>query len=83
MDEIMNYDEMGMETEIEEVEGGNSGIGTGKAIAIGVGVIAASVAAFKLIKKAWAKHKANKELHQPDGDEPVEVTDEQIEEITK
>lgn len=83
MEETMNYEELGFEPENEEVESGNSGIGTGAAIAIGAGLAFATTAIVKLVKKAVAKHKANKELRQPDEDRVVEPSDEQIMELVQ
>lgn len=80
--EIMNYEDV-METEAEafEMEDCNSGMGTGAAMLIGAGLAIATTAVVKLGKKAWSKYKAKKELRQPDEDQVVEITDEQIEEV--
>lgn len=81
--EIMDYEEiMEPEVEIDEVET-ESGMNVGMAVLIGAGLTAAGVAAVKLGKKLYAKIKAHKELRQPDEDDIVEVTDEDIESITK
>ena len=81
--EIMNYEDV-MDTEIEaiEMEAEESGIGTGMAMLIGAGLTLATTAIVKLGKKAYAKYKAKKELRQPEEGDIVEVTDEQIEEVT-
>ena len=83
--EIMNFEDEVMENEYDvcETETERSGIGTGMAILIGAGVAAAGVAAVGLGKKVWAKIKAKRELRLVDEDEFVEVTDEQIESVTK
>lgn len=83
--EIMNYEDEVMENEVDiyEMESEESGIGTGLAMLIGAGITAAGVAAVGLGKKLWAKHKAKKELKLVDKDDFVEVTDEQIESVTK
>lgn len=65
-----------------EVETEESGIGAGMVALICAGGAAAIAAAVHWGKKAWAKHKAKKELRTPDEDAPVELTDEDIEEIT-
>lgn len=64
-----------------EVETEDSGIGAGMVALIAAGVIAAGAAVVHWGKKAWANHKAKKELRKPDEDKPVEPTDEQIEEV--
>lgn len=81
--EIMNYEDV-METEVDTMDMASeeSGSGTGMAMLIGAGLALATTAVVKLGKKAWAKYKAKKELRQPDEGEIVEVTDEQIEEVT-
>lgn len=81
--EIMNYEDV-MDTEIEvpEMETDNSGMSTGVAMLIGAGLTLATTAIVRLGKKAVAKYKAKKELRKPNEDEIVEVTDEQIEEVT-
>lgn len=83
--EIMNYEEEVMEPEVEidEVETENSGMNVGVAVLIGAGLTAAGVAAVKLGKKLYAKIKAHKELRQPDDDEVVEVTDEDVMSVVK
>lgn len=83
--EIMNYEEdvMNPEVEFDEVETENSGMATGVAMLIGAGLTAATVAVVKLGKKAFAAYKAKKELRKPDEDDVVEVTDEDIMDVTK
>lgn len=78
------YEEV-METEMEvvETEERKPGVGTGTAMLIGAGVAFAATAVVKLVKKGIAKYKANKAAHLVDEDYPVEVTDEQIMEVTK
>jgi hypothetical protein len=81
--EIMNIETEVMESEFDtfDMENEESGISTGAAMLIGAGLTLATTAIVKLGKKLWAKHKAKKELRQPDEGQNVEVTDEQIEEI--
>ena len=80
--EIMNYEDvMDMENDAVEMAAEGTGIGPGLAMLIGAGLTLATTATVKLVKKAWAKHKAKKELRQPGEGQEVEVTDEQIEEI--
>ena len=85
--EEMNYiEEIETEEPIEvmdivEVEPEESGIGAGMVALITAGVVAAGAAAVHWGKKLWAKHKAKKELRKPDGDKPVEPSDEEIEEV--
>ena len=83
--EIMNYENEVMENEVDiyEMESEKSGIGTGLAMLIGAGITAAGVAAVGLGKKFIAKRKAKKELRLVDEEDFVEVTDEQVESITK
>ena len=86
--EEMNYiEEIETEEPIEvmdavEVESEESGIGAGMAALITAGVVAAGAAAVHWGKKLWAKHKARKELRKPDEDQPVELSDEGIENVT-
>lgn len=82
--EIMDYEEEVMEPEVEidEVEG-DSGMSAGVAVLIGAGVTVAGIAAVKLGKKLYAKIKAHKEVRQPDEDDIVEVTDEDVMSVTK
>lgn len=77
-EEVMETNEC---TDIVETNEG-SGIGTGMAIAIGSGLTLAIIGGVKLVKKLVAKHKAKKELHKVDDHDFVEVTDEQIAEVT-
>ena len=81
--EIMNYEDV-MDTEIDvtEMVTEDSGIGTGMAMLIGAGLTLATTAIVRLGKKAYAAYKAKKELRQPEEGEIVEVTEEQIEEVT-
>lgn len=83
--EVMNYEEEIMEPEIEafEMESESSGMATGVAMLIGAGLAAAGVAVVKLGKKAFAAYKAKKELRLVEEDEFVEVTDEDIMNVTK
>ena len=85
MDYENNYETEVMETEIVpvETEGGNSGLSTGAAVAIGAGLALAGTAIVKLVKKAIAKRKAKKELRLVDEEDLVEPTDEQVAEVTK
>lgn len=75
--EIMNYEDIEVMDDVVMAEEG-SGIGTGAAMLIGAGVALAVGAGVKLVKKAIAKHKAKKELRQPDKEilcEPEDVED--------
>lgn len=83
--EVMSYEEEIMEPEVEfdEVGTENSGLSTGLAMLIGAGLTAASIAAVKLGKKVYAKIKARKELRQPDEGDVIEVTDEDLMDVTK
>lgn len=87
MDEIMNYEEENMTNEIAcvETEAEGSGISTGVAMAIGAGLVVATTAIVKGVKKLWAKHKAKKAEQKQPGEEHdfVEVTDEEIKNVTK
>ena len=81
-DIIMNEPVMDMDDTIE-VESEDTGMSTGVAMLIGAGVTLAVGAAVKFGKKGIAAIKAKRALRKPDGDEPVEVTDEDIEKVTK
>ena len=83
-DEIMNTEEV-MDTEVDTVEAEpeETGMGTGVAMLIGAGLTIAVGAAVKVGKKVYAKYKAKKALRKPDDDNVVEVSDEDIENITK
>lgn len=61
----------------------DSKMSTGVAMLIGAGLTAATVAVVKLGKRLIAKVKDHRELRQPDEDDFVEVTDEDIENVTK
>lgn len=76
--EIMNYEDIEVVEDVI-VEDGNSGIGTGVAMAIGAGLAIAVGAGVKLVKKCIAKRKAKKELHRPDTE--IECDPEDVEEI--
>ena len=84
-DEIMNTEDEVMDTEIAttEVEPEETGMGTGVAMLIGAGLTLAVGAAVKVGKKLYAKYKTKKELRKPNDDNIVEVTDEDIENVTK
>lgn len=76
--EIMNYEEeMTNEVGTYEMEPENSGISKGVAVLIGAGLTAASIAAVKLGKKAFAAFKAKKEARSVDEDDFVEVDDDE------
>lgn len=83
--ENMNYEVEVMEPEVDtfEMEAENSGIGTGVAMLIGAGLTAATVAVVKLGKKAIAAHRDKKKVRQPAEGETVEVTDEDIMDVTE
>ena len=84
-DEIMNTEDEVMDTEIAtaEAEPEETGMGTGVAMLIGAGLTLAVGAAVKVGKKVYAKYKAKKELRKPNDDDVVEVSDEDIENVTK
>ena len=84
-DEIMNTEDEIMDTEIAttEVDPEETGMGTGVAMLIGAGLTLAVGAAVQVGKKLYAKYKAKKELRKPNDDDIVEVTDEDIENVTK
>lgn len=69
--------------EVDTTEVSGSKFGAGKTMLLVAGVALAVTAAVKLGKKAWNKHKAKKELRRVDENDIVEVTDEQITEVTK
>ena len=71
--EMMNYED------IEIMDDGGSGIGTGVAMLIGAGLTFVIGAGFKLGKKAIAAIKAKKELRKPDKE--IELNPEDIEEV--
>lgn len=83
--ENMNYEVEVMEPEVDtfEMEAENSGIGTGVAMLIGAGLTAATVAVVKLGKKAIAAYRDKKKVRQPAEGETVEVTDEDIMDVTE
>ena len=84
-DENMNTEDEVMDTEIAttEAEPEETGMGTGVAMLIGAVLTLAVGAAVKVGKKLYAKYKAKKELRKPNDDDIVEVTDEDIENVTK
>lgn len=75
--EIMNFEEIEMIDNVEVSE--KSGVSTGVAMLIGAGLTLAVGAGVKLVKKFIAKHKANKELRQPE--ETIEVDFEDVEHV--
>lgn len=83
--EVMSYEEEIMEPEVEfdEVGTENSGLSTGLAMLIGAGLTIATAAIVKLGKKAYAAYKAKKELRHPDEGDVIEVTDEDLMDVTK
>lgn len=83
--EFMNTEDEVMDTEIStvETESERPEMGTGVAMLIGAGLTLAVGAAVKLGKKAYAAYKAKKELRKPDEDNVVEVTDEDVMNVTK
>ena len=86
-EEIMNYEEEVMTPDydiIEEGTGeGKSGLGSMAFMAIGAALAVGGTYLAKGAKKLWNKHKAKKELRQPNDGEIVEVTDEQIMEVAE
>jgi hypothetical protein len=81
--EIMNYEDEVMEVEFADVDDEKEGMSTGLAVLIGAGITAATVAAVALGKKVWSTIKARRELRKPAEGEIVEVTDADIEDVTK
>ena len=80
--EMMNFEDNTVyEGEIVETGEENSGLGALAFMAIGAAGAAAIGAAVTFGKKLWAKHKAKKELRQPDEEAPVEVTEEDIADV--
>lgn len=81
--EIMNYDEV-MDNEVEATETENSGMSTGAAMLVGAGLTLATAAVVKLGKKLCAKIRAKKEKEEEvDEHDFVEVTDEEVKNVTK
>lgn len=78
MFEEINYEE----TTPVEVETEESGLSGAAFMAIGALGAAAIGAAVTFGKKLWKKHKDKKELRKPDEETPVELSDEDIAEIT-
>lgn len=77
--EIMNE---GIETMVEEIVVDDApGVSTGVVALVCAGLTLAVGAGVVLAKKAYAAHKAKKELHQPD--EEIEVDPEDVEAVTK
>lgn len=85
MDEIIMNNEEVMDTELDaiEMESEDTGMSTGVAMLIGAGLTIAVGAAVKLGKKGVAYIKAKRELRKPDEGSEVEVSDEDIEKVTK
>lgn len=81
--EYMNEEVMETEVETEEVETERTGISTGKVLLIGAGLAVATAAAVKFGKSVYAKVKAKRALRKPNEDDDIEVTDEDIEDITE
>lgn len=86
MDEIMNYEEEEVmePEETTEVESEETGMSTGVAMLIGVGLTVAAAAAVKLGKKLVAKFRAKKALEDTTDDRDFVIpSDEEIEDVTK
>ena len=83
-DTIMNEEEV-MDTEMDtiDMEPEDSGMSTGVAMLIGAGITLAVGAAVKLGKKGIDYIKAKKALRKPEEGSEVEVTDDDIEKVTK
>lgn len=83
LNEIETYEDNNVyEGEVVETGAENSDLGALAFMAIGALGAAAIGAAVTFGKKLWNKHKAKKELRQPDEDAPVEVTEEEIADVT-
>lgn len=80
---IEETEDMNPEFDTVEVDTEESGLGKMAILAIGAIGTAAIGAAVAIGKKLWNKHKAKTALRQPDEEEPVEVTEEMIEEVTE
>ena len=83
-DIIMNEEEV-MDTEMDtiDMEPEGTGMSTGVAMLIGAGITLAVGAAVKLGKKGIDYIKAKKALRKPEEGSEVEVTDDDIEKVTK
>lgn len=83
-DIIMNEEEV-MDTEMDtiDMEPEDTGMSTGVAMLIGAGITLAVGAAVKLGKKGIDYIKAKKALRKPEEGSEVEVTDDDIEKVTK
>ena len=83
-DIIMNEEEV-MDTEMDtiDMEPEDTGMSTGVAMLIGAGITLAIGAAVKLGKKGIDYIKAKKALRKPEEGSEVEVTDDDIEKVTK
>lgn len=83
-DTIMNEEEV-MDTEMDtiDMEPEDTGMSTGVAMLIGAGLTLAVGAAVKLGKKGIDYIKAKKALRKPEEGSEVEVTDDDIEKVTK
>ena len=80
----MNEEEV-MDTEMDtiDMEPEDTGMSTGVAMLIGAGITLAVGAAVKLGKKGIDYIKAKKALRKPEEGSEVEVTDDDIEKVTK
>ena len=83
MEDIIMNEEIANEDDVIEMEPEETGMGAGMAMLIGAGLTLAVGAGIKVGKNVYAKIKARKELRKPADDQCIEVTDEDIEEITK
>ena len=83
-DTIMNEEEV-MDTEMDtiDMEPEDTGMSTGVAMLIGAGITLAVGAAVKFGKKGVDYIKAKKALRKPAEGSEVEVTDDDIEKVTK
>lgn len=83
-DTNMNEEEV-MDTEMDaiDMEPEDTGMSTGVAMLIGAGITLAVGAAVKLGKKGIDYIKAKKALRKPEEGSEVEVTDDDIEKVTK
>lgn len=83
-DTIMNEEEV-MDTEMDtiDMEPEDTGMSTGVAMLIGAGITLTIGAAVKLGKKGIDYIKAKKALRKPEEGSEVEVTDDDIEKVTK
>lgn len=80
--EIMNFEETGMDTVVDVVETENSSMSTGAAMAAGAGLTLLIAGAVKLVKWGVGKIKAKREARLW-GEDDVVVTEEDVEDVAE